>query len=102
MTGTASFSLDELTACRAYLDVAVAHLRALESEEARLRAEFGALAAAIEEKKLEIGRNLSRIDACDARIEQIRRHGERAADEALDEEMEEAALGARMRNRGAA
>ncbi|MET5013186.1 hypothetical protein AAHH80_39780, partial [Burkholderia pseudomallei] len=78
-------SRDELTASRANLAVAEAHLRAPESEAARLRAEFDAHAAAIEEKKLEIGRNLRRIEACDALIQQILRHGERPADEALDE-----------------
>ncbi|NTY37479.1 type III secretion protein HrpB7 [Burkholderia diffusa] len=101
-TGTDSFSLDELTAYRAYLDVAGARLRALEIEEARLRAAFDALAAAIEEKNLEIARNLGRIDACDEGIVRIRRKYERAGDEALDEEMEEAALSRRMRSRGGA
>ncbi|WP_324658523.1 type III secretion protein HrpB7 [Burkholderia thailandensis] len=98
-TGTEAFSLDELTAYHAYLEVAGAHLRALEIEEVRLHAAFDALAAVIEEKNLEIARNLARIDACDERIAQIRRDYEQAGDEALDEEIEETALARRMRNR---
>ncbi|MPV67760.1 type III secretion protein HrpB7 [Burkholderia sp. BE17] len=98
-TGTEAFSLDELTSYHAYLGVAGEHLRTLEIEEARLHAAFEALAAVIEEKNLEIARNLARIDACDERIAQIRRDYEQAGDEALDEEMEEAAHARRMRNR---
>ncbi|AJX36027.1 type III secretion protein HrpB7 [Burkholderia oklahomensis] len=99
-SGSESFSLDELLACRAYLDVAGTRLRALEMEEAQARAALDDAVAAVEQKSREIARNLGRIDACSEHIERARRDCERMADEALDEEVEEAALARRMRNRG--
>jgi type III secretion system HrpB7-like protein len=99
MSGSESFSLDQMNGSRLYIDVVRERLRAREAELAQSEALVKASTDAIAQTQYEIALNMGRIDLCSEQIDQIRRRHDESASDASDEEAEEIAMARKLQQR---